>query len=288
MITSSIIPRYPLPSFLSAAEKKAVDPKIKESALKALAELVASLALTVLVTGWLGAGFCKASVVLLGATALSVAIHLVAQVALHLYRGEKSPHHHILEVIHHSLSDSVRSIPQLALVNILNLTGPYFVIHEGGHALAALTLFRQASPEISFTPFRQGVTSFVVSSGLTQLGAHLGRRISLLAVAAAGIVCSTVVALIEFAISHHFQDKFPNLCHWLDLHAKAQILHDLLYCFSAFAASKMDPFHDLMALWQDGGIHPLVPIALMIALPLLQKLWQSFRNDNCNQAKILL
>lgn len=217
-------------------------------------EAIASCALSSIVVCWVGSGLTLSSVILLGTLSLTAIVNDCAQAIM---SGKSVPS---------------REVTKLSLMNLFNLSGPYYVIHEGGHALAAMTFFKHASPKISFYPFKHGMTEFFVSYGLTPIGKKLGRRVALLAVAAAGIVCTTLMALMEFALSHGLQAQFPNLSKCLDLHAKVQILHDLIYCFTTFVTDKNNPYHDLMALWEDGGIHPLLPIALMISLPLLEHL----------------
>ena len=145
----------------------------------------------------------------------------------------------------------------------------------------ALALFRKANPKIQFHPFGPGQTNYAISYGLTPLGKMLGRQTALLAVAAAGILFTTLTALVEFAISHALQEHFPSLAECLNIHAQVQIFHDLLYCFSTFATDANDLSHDLMTLWQDGGIHPLLPAALMIGLPVIQKLFKKHKLHSC-------
>lgn len=238
-------------------------------------QVIAAQVFTTLVVSAIGKGLTLASVVLLGAATLAVSVNACVQACLKRLNGSFSDN---LE--QEFKQPFCKETVQLSLMNLFNLSGLYYIIHEGGHALAALACFENASPKITFTAFRQGMTQFFVSNGLTPLGKRLGRQTALLVVAAAGIICSTLTAMIEFALSHGLEKHFPNLSRCLDLHAKVQLLHDLIYCLTTFITNKNNPYHDLMALWQDGGIHPLWPIALMISLPLLEKLAFS------NRAKI--
>ncbi len=204
-----------------------------------------------------GCTFCTTGIIGLSAVSLALTIYCIAVNWLNSCTPSWKPY-----------------IDKLALGYCFNLCGPYYLIHEGGHALMALALFRKANPKIQFHPFGPGQTNYAISYGLTSLGKMLGRQTALLAVAAAGILFTTLTALVEFAISRDLQEHFPRVAECLNLHAQVQILHDLLYCFSTFTTDANDLSHDLMTLWQDGGIHPLAPVALMIGLPVIQKLFK--------------
>jgi hypothetical protein len=56
----------------------------------------------------------------------------------------------------------------------------------------------------------------------------------------------------------------------LNCHAFSQILNDVIYGFTALSSKVFNPAHDFVNLWKISGIHPLIPIALMIGLPLIQ------------------
>lgn len=163
---------------------------------------------------------------------------------------------------------AVQKLSRISIVNTVGLAGPNIVIHESGHALAASALFKNAQPLIEIDPFNGGATSYAISYGLTRWGNFLGQRQAMLVIAAAGLIASTIFALFEFGLAHKLQHSYPLLSQYLNLHGISQILNEVIYGLTAFFADKIELGHDFIYLWQMGEIHPLIPIALIIAIPL--------------------
>lgn len=175
-------------------------------------------------------------------------------------------------------------IATASIINAVGLSGPNILIHETGHALAAHATFQAAMPEISIAPFRGGATTYVISNGLTKLGKFLGRHEALLIVTAAGMAASTLFALFEFAIADRIKEVYPVISEYLTDHAIFQLLNEILYGLTAFIVSRAELSHDFICLWQCGGIHPLIPITFMIALPLLEiAVLKLIKNRCCSQ-----
>jgi hypothetical protein len=168
------------------------------------------------------------------------------------------------------LTKGVNEIAGFSIVNSLGLGGLNPWIHELGHALAAISLFKRPEVSIIVKPFSHGETSYYVSNGLTRLGQMLGKEKCILFTTAAGIMASTLFGMTEFACAYGIQDRYPTLSHWMNYHALSQIMNDVVYGMTAFIARRSDLSHDFVRLWQTGQIHPLIPISLMIALPLLE------------------
>lgn len=162
-----------------------------------------------------------------------------------------------------------QTIARASLANTVSLAGPNIAIHEAGHAVTALSCFSGAKPEIVIHPFAGGSTSYYISE-LTKFGSFLGKHRSLLLIAGAGMMASTVFAMFEFAAAHSVKDLYPTISEYMNDHAIFQILNEVVYGITAFFANKADLNHDFVKLWQIGGIHPLIPIALIIALPLTE------------------
>lgn len=164
----------------------------------------------------------------------------------------------------------VKGISHASLVNTIGLAGPNIVIHEAGHAFASIALLKEAQPEISIFPYRGGSTSYVISNGATKVGEFLGKRNSLLIITAAGMMASTFFALFEFGLASKLEESYPTISKIMTDHAIFQLLNEIVYAITAFVTSKADLAHDFVCLWQAGGIHPAIPIAFMIALPLIE------------------
>ena len=183
-------------------------------------------------------------------------------------------------------SQIVSTITQASIVNVAGLSGPNIAIHESGHALAALTLFRDPSPEVKIFPFMGGATSYHISNGLTKFGKFFGKNHALMIVTAAGMAASTLFALFEFAIADRIKEAYPLISQFMTHHAIFQLFNEIVYALTAFISNKMELSHDFICLWQKGGIHPLIPIAFMIALPLLEYAIIKYLNSQKSAQKI--
>lgn len=157
-----------------------------------------------------------------------------------------------------------------AIVDNLGLSKPNILIHELGHYAAAGLCFKDPKAKIMINPYQGGGTSYTASNRLTPLGKLFGKSGSMLVNAAAGLVSSTVFICSELAIAHKIQKTHPNASQYMNLHAISHLFHEVIYGLSVFFASKQDLSHDLMRLWKVGGIHPALPIGLLIAIPLIQ------------------
>lgn len=158
---------------------------------------------------------------------------------------------------------------RMALADSVGLALPNLLVHEGGHAFAANLLFRNPQASIWVIPFKGGATGYIISNGPTALGSLLGRRCSLLVIAAAGFMATSALAVIEMLAASRLAGKRPVLAEYLNLHAISNLFNEVIYGLSAFLASEQDIAHDFVNLWYVGGIHPLIPVTTMIALPLL-------------------
>lgn len=157
-----------------------------------------------------------------------------------------------------ALRDSEK-IAEFSIVHLANVAMPYFWIHEGGHAAAALTCFQKANPKVRIKPFKYGVTEYAISNGLTKVGQVLGQKGSTVTVKIAGLVSSAIFSGVELVASRKIKHGAI-----LEMHGLSQIVHEVLEGVRVFWINKNDPTHDLMALWQDEGIHPLLPLSLAI------------------------
>lgn len=178
----------------------------------------------------------------------------------------------------------VNTISQASMINTLGLAGPNIAIHEGGHAFLASAMFKNAKPEISIFPFNGGSTSYIISNGLTKIGNFFGKYQALIVITAAGMMASTLFAMFEFAIANKLKESYPLISEFLTIHGIIQIFNEIIYALTAFVASKADLAHDFVCLWEMGGIHPLIPITFMIALPLIEfSLFKFFNNKKCSE-----
>lgn len=142
-------------------------------------------------------------------------------------------------------------------------------IHESGHALMALACFKRATPHITIVPFKNCMTDYAISYGTTAFGSVLGRQAALVLIAASGIMATTATVMLALAVAGQLKKNYPFAAKRLTYQAAGHLLIDLTYGFRAFYDSRSNLTNDFIYMWQYGGIHPLVPICLMVALPII-------------------
>ncbi len=227
------------------------------------------------------------SLVPISMAALNVAlvatlVSAVGLAAMHVYRGHASPHASAWEALYPTLASYGKNFSHLSLLNFIGLGAPNFLIHELGHFLAAFALFKNPKASLRIVPFTKGSTEYVVSNGLTRLGSLFGKDKAILLITAAGTTASLLFAMGEFAASHFCKDSHPQLSKGLELHGVSQLLNEVVYgCWSLLhiwanpvggaRPSKNLFADDFYALWARGGIHPLAILAVLIALPLIER-----------------
>lgn len=162
--------------------------------------------------------------------------------------------------------DIAKGVAQFSLVNTL-LLKPSILIHECGHALAAVTCFVKASPKMVIK-WASGLTEYSISNGLTKFGSFLGEEMARVFVTAAGLVFPAVFALVEFSLAFGLNEKHPWLSDLLNYHGLSQLLNLGLYGISALASSKMALAHDFIYMWTFAEIHPLILTAILVGIPL--------------------
>lgn len=141
-------------------------------------------------------------------------------------------------------------------------------IHEIGHALAALLLFKNPSISISVNPWQNGLTTWI-EGGLSVVGRLLGVKEARLVIAAAGTALILFVSLGLFIAGHVLKDKHPKICKYLNMIGIMNLVIHIQYALSALTGST-DSAHDFGSL-KAGGVPPLVSVAVLIGLPLLVK-----------------
>lgn len=163
-----------------------------------------------------------------------------------------------------------RILSRTSIVNTIGWSGPNLWIHESGHAISATALFKEAQVKMWVKPFQGGATTYTASHRLTQIGQWFGKSRAMLVTAAAGLAASTIFVMSELGIANKCKKSNPTISQYLKLHAFTTIFNEAVYGLTAFLASRADLGHDLVRLWRVGGIHPLIPIIAVVALPLIQ------------------
>lgn len=153
---------------------------------------------------------------------------------------------------------------------ILDTTTRDVLVHESGHALTAMALYQNAKPRIEVFPLEGGVTRY--STGpMTKLGEFFGRKVSGVIVSGAGTAFSIIFATINIGLAHHFKQDHPELHRYFLCMAICTIAQHAIYALSALWEKRPSSGHDFVKLWRVGGIHPVISVICMIALPLIVK-----------------
>lgn len=166
-----------------------------------------------------------------------------------------------------SLEKGLGHLGRFSLVNTLTLKLNHY-IHEWGHAGAALACFKKAEPVVIANSIF-GHTEYNISYGLTRLGTLLGKERSRLVVTASGLAMPVFCAMAELLAAHRLK-RHPKWQLLLRYHAISQLAEVFFYGLSSFYANRGKECHDFIHLWNKGGIHPIIPITLEIALPLAE------------------
>ena len=131
----------------------------------------------------------------------------------------------------------------------------------------ALACFQKANPVITIAPFKNCMTDYAISYGTTAFGSALGRQAALVLIAASGIIATTATVMLALAAANQLKKNYPFVAKCLTYQAIGHLLIDLDYGRKAFNDNRSNLANDFIYMWQYGGIHPLVPLSLMVALP---------------------
>jgi hypothetical protein len=90
---------------------------------------------------------------------------------------------------------------------------------------------------------------------------------TLLAITAGGIAATAASAALCIAVAGMIYEKSPIGADFLLGHGIAQIANEICYGLTTFATDPSFLGHDFMRLWVIGGVHPLIPISLLLLIP---------------------
>lgn len=176
--------------------------------------------------------------------------------------------------------EAERHVARGSIVNLVGLAKPNYYLHEFGHWVASSLCYQDAEAKIAVTWFRGGGTTYVISNGLSTFGKYLGEFTSQMLIDSAGCIASTFFAMTEFAAAFYIKEKSPEASPFLFYHGVSQLFFEISYALTYVYASRKDLRHDYIKLWHVWDIHPLIPISLMIALPLVEVGILTYLNRN--------
>jgi hypothetical protein len=242
--------------------------KIVTIAAKAFKELAVSFALNIAILTFTAAPVL--SIPVLTSALVGALVGVIISTAWDIYRSHKIKESGLSEKLSLEITAAkTNKVARIAIANAVGMSGPNIAIHEAGHAFSSLAFFKNPHPKIQILPFSGGGTSYEIN-GVTRLGRLLGEEKALLFTAGGGILASTIFVMLEIACAHGLKESHPALSEWLNYHAISQLLNEVIYGATAFVVSRFDLSHDFVYLHQVGGIHPLVLIAAIIAIPLAE------------------
>lgn len=154
------------------------------------------------------------------------------------------------------------------------------LIHELGHALLMHLLIKDAHPIIEIFFGRGGQTR--LPEGVyeaSKLGELLGNEERIeTAITVAGPAFAILEATGLLMLAHKVKDKHPELRLHLVHMAIFRVVNHIFYALSALPLTLTPETagHDFLYLWKRAGIHPVVAIVTMVAIPLFTQcaLWK--------------
>lgn len=151
--------------------------------------------------------------------------------------------------------------------SILTGINAQVLLHETGHLLAALTLYKKSRPTIEVFPFMGGLTKYYKRS-LSPTGKILGPSLANLIVVASGPGLTLLVSSILLFTGLVIKKSYPELSKTLVCWGVIDCLNHAQYAYSAIRANPSDLSHDFLQLWIM-GLHPMAATIGILAIPLL-------------------
>lgn len=276
----------PPPLAVPRTRSSIVCAKIQEIALATLAELVLSLSVTLFVSQF---------ILVPGTAAALLQIVLIQSIANGCFRflGAAASTYSSSDF----LGTMAKKVADLChLIVCLNFSlgtalNGQILVHEAGHALAALALYQKSRPTITLFPFVGGMTHFS-SATLSPLGQQVGTEGASALVTAAGpllsLIASSGALIYSFLLDRGAPTPDTNTSPPLAERGRSELrgilkvaaIQDFathtLYALSALR-NPNSPSHDFARLWK-AGLHPLPMSLATMAIPII--LYQYCRSNN--------
>lgn len=155
-------------------------------------------------------------------------------------------------------------VSRLAVSGVYDYLTFNTLIHELGHAIAGRILLNDTLPRIVIRlPFRSQ-TIFTYPS-LTALTKKIGKKATLTIVSASGTISAMLFNVMQLMIARPLKRVSTLVKDNLRTAAIISIAGHVLYALSALWSTHVS--NDFFWIWRSGGIHPLVSILGIIALP---------------------
>lgn len=178
------------------------------------------------------------------------------------------------------IAKACRVFAQFGVIQLVHEMCLSTFIHEMGHAMAGMALYRSRQfPSITLDLFGGGATKTVITH-LSSLGNFFGKDGSKLIVAAAGPLASVAFAVGMVAWSTFQSDE--SSAERMMIHGGVQLMTEMRYAWeSIWIRNPTSLSNDYIALHKLGGIHPGAALAMLALVPIIQLLW--INRDKANQ-----
>lgn len=187
------------------------------------------------------------------------------------------------------LSDAIRIARSFLFTHIDSMTR-YTLFHEGGHALMAKALFKNPNPKITLDSTYFGVgggkTSYVGSSGLSELGEKFGQDTSGILVTAAGAGEGMIESYLGLIVAQLIPDNFSEIKTHLRFGVLMHLMRNLSYALSAY--DDCTSSHDFCNMDKKADLSPYAAMLFMVGTLLLLQLGLSIttRLIGCAKRKL--
>jgi hypothetical protein len=234
---------------------------VKKVALTCLKELAISLVLATLVAFFIPvqAGLN----VLMVAVGVQLAVSLVFH-SLGAYASYKLSQKGSNKTVFGWLESIAEAITG---ANFALLTGfnTQTLIHESGHALATLAVYRNPRPQIEIYPFIGGHTEFY-KTPLTPFGKKIGPAAATCLVVASGPGLTLLISAILLIVGLAIKEKYPQISRYLIVCALFDFIGHAYYAYSALYTRKTNLRHDFVHL-SIFGLNPVTAAVGILAIP---------------------
>lgn len=150
------------------------------------------------------------------------------------------------------------------------------LIHESGHALASLLIYKRPRPLIELYPFVGGQTQFY-KTALSPFGQKLGAAASTCFIVASGPGFTLFISSVILTIGLALMETYPDLGKYLITWSGVDFLNHAVYAYSALGAEQWNLSHDFVHL-SIFGLHPTVATIGILAMPVMITLGMYFWN----------
>jgi hypothetical protein len=194
---------------------------------------------------------------------LSSSAFLTTNFFTRLYRGDP---------INSSLTRRGLRLMRSALYSVAAIT-LYIWIHEGGHALTSMVLFKEANPKIQFlggfiSP--QGANTQYNPNQLTPAGESLGIIHSQTMVNAMGAGAELLYNFVQLISAQVFSDNYPEIRSYLRFATLMNLMNMIVYGASGYSDCK-ESSNDFCNL-NKAGYSPALIVSLVVASTLFLQL----------------